>query len=95
MSSRLFAEDILFFQRMLRAEGLYPGQLDGRWGPQTEAAAQCFALRGDELRIASRSFDPLSERCISTLSLKAQMEARLFLGRVIDGGITARHKNLC
>ena len=90
MSSRLFADDILFFQRMLRAEGLYPGQLDGRWGPQTEAAAQCFAQRGQELCIASRSFDPLSERSISTLSLKAQLEARLFLGRVIDGGITAR-----
>lgn len=90
MSKRLFPDDVLFFQRLLRAEGLYLDTLDGDWGPNTERAAQKFEKRSDEIRDATRSFDPRSERNISTLSLKAQREARLFLGRIIDDGLVAR-----
>jgi peptidoglycan L-alanyl-D-glutamate endopeptidase CwlK len=90
MSAPLFADDVLFFQRLLRAEGLYAAELDGLWGPKTEKAAKTFEQRAAEIRAASRGFDSRSERHIGTLSLKAQRLARLFLGRVLDGGVLAR-----
>ncbi|NTW57477.1 MAG: peptidoglycan-binding protein, partial [Chlorobiaceae bacterium] len=40
MSYTLFPDDVLFFQRILRADGLYAGNLDGQWGPKTERAAK-------------------------------------------------------
>jgi peptidoglycan LD-endopeptidase CwlK len=90
MSSPLFPDDVLFLQRLLRAEGLYAGALDGEWGPKTEEAAQEFARRAEQIRLEIRTFDPRSERSILTLSLKALRAARLFLGRVLDGGLIAR-----
>ncbi len=90
MSLRLFEDDVLFFQRLLRAEGLYLDDLDGLWGPNTERANREFEGRSESIRRETRSFDSRSERNIVTLSLKAQLEARLFLGRVIDSGINAR-----
>ncbi|NTV98145.1 MAG: peptidase M15 [Chlorobiaceae bacterium] len=90
MSYMLFSDDVLFFQRILCAEGLYEASLDGKWGPRTEKASKEFERRAEEIRQSTRTFDPRSERCISTLCLKAQKEARLFLGRVIDGGTVAR-----
>lgn len=90
MSLYLFEDDILFFQRLLRAEGLYLDELDGDWGPNTENASQQFERRSEQIRSETRTFDSRSERHILTLSLKAQREARFFLGRVIDGGLIAR-----
>jgi len=90
MSLRLFADDVLFFQRLLRAEGLYLDDLDGDWGPNTEKATGEFEGRSESIRRETRTFDSRSERNILTLALKAQLEARLFLGRVIDSGINAR-----
>ena len=90
MSEGLFPGDVLFFQRMLRAEGLYKHTLDGVWGPKTEAAAIQFEQRAEAIRVASRTFDIRSERSITTLSLKAQSLARHFLARVLDGGLRAR-----
>ena len=90
MSSRLFTDDILFFQRILKAEGLYTGKLDGVWGPNTEAAAQQFMLQSEQIKASTRSFDIRSEGCITTLALAAQKQARLFLGRLLDGGINIR-----
>ena len=90
MSSPLFPDDVLFFQRLLRAEGLYLHTLDGNWGPNTEKAALEFEKCAEQMRLEVRTFDPRSERNILTLSLKAQRAARLFLGRVLDGGLIAR-----
>jgi peptidoglycan LD-endopeptidase CwlK len=90
MSYSLFADDILFFQRLLRAEGLYLAALDGEWGPKTEKAAREFERRAEQISFETRTFDPRSERCILTLSLKAQREARQFLCRIIDGRVNAR-----
>lgn len=90
MSSPLFPNDVLFLQRLLRAEGLYLDDLDGDWGPHTEAAVQAHEAKADELRASLGAFDPRSERCIATLSLKAQREARLYLQRVLSGGLTVR-----
>ena len=32
MSGGMLHDDVLFFQRLLKAEGLYDGKLDGIWG---------------------------------------------------------------
>jgi peptidoglycan L-alanyl-D-glutamate endopeptidase CwlK len=90
MSAPLFADDVLFFQRLLRAQGLYMDDLDGLWGPRTEAAALAFDSTTRAIRATIREFDPRSERCIATLSLKAQRAAREFLARVLEGGVRAR-----
>ena len=90
MSKRLFPEDVLFFQRLLKADGLYQGELDGLWGPLTEAATQAFDERTRALQAEFGSFDPRSERNIATLALRAQREARRFFRRVLDTGIRVR-----
>jgi peptidoglycan LD-endopeptidase CwlK len=90
MSAPLFTDDVLFFQRLLRGERLYLAELDGLWGPKTERAAKTFDGSAAAIRSATRTFDTRSEGCIGTLSLKAQRQARVFLGRVLDGGVRAR-----
>jgi peptidoglycan L-alanyl-D-glutamate endopeptidase CwlK len=90
MSARVLKDDVLFFQRLLRAEGLYLARLDGRWGPKTEAAAAEFDRRSEEIRKASRTFDVRSEEHITTLALAAQRQARDCLARLVDSGAIAR-----
>lgn len=90
MSNPLFQGDVLFLQRLLRAEGLYLDTLDGTWGPVTEAAVGRHEAAAETLRASLGSFDPRSERNIATLSLKAQREARLFLARALQGGLLVR-----
>ena len=90
MSAPLFTDDVLFFQRLLRGEGLYLAELDGLWGPKTEKAAKAFDERAAAIRVATRAFDTRSEGCICTLSLRAQQQSREFLGRVLEGGVRAR-----
>lgn len=89
MSARLFIDDILFFQRMLKAEGLYKKTLDGDWGPNTEAAAQAFMQQSEQIKFSTGSFDIRSEACISTLALASQKQARLFLVRLQNDGVNA------
>lgn len=90
MSAPLFAADVLFFQRLLRAEGLYLADLDGDWGPKTEAAAAKFDQQSNAIKLAVGEFDQRSERNILTLSLKTQRLAREYLARVLAGGLRAR-----
>lgn len=90
MSLRLFTDDVLFLQRLLRAQGLYGSELDGIWGPITEAGATRFQSLSLQLRERYRAFDLRSEAQISTLLLTAQERARGFLSRVLDAGIIAR-----
>ena len=90
MSAPLFAGDVLFFQRLLRADGFYKDDLDGDWGPKTEQAARDFDAAAQQIRSQARVFDTRSEGCILTLSIAAQRHARQFLGRVLDGGVLAR-----
>ncbi|MFM9913724.1 MAG: M15 family metallopeptidase [Methylophilaceae bacterium] len=90
MSARLFTDDILFFQRILKAERLYTGKLDGDWGSRTETAAQQFMQQSEQIKTSTRSFDMRTEGRIATLALVAQKQARLCLARIIDGGIVAR-----
>ncbi|MFD0738890.1 M15 family metallopeptidase [Lysobacter koreensis] len=90
MSHELLNADVLFLQRLLRAEGLYAGALDGLWGPRTERAARQFEARALQLRATLGEFDTRSEHAILGLALRAQEHARRFLRRVLDGGIQAR-----
>ncbi|WP_218508814.1 M15 family metallopeptidase [Variovorax sp. dw_308] len=90
MSAPLFAGDVLFFQRLLRADGFYHDDLDGDWGPNTEKAARDYDAAAQQIRSQTRTFDARSEGCILTLSIAAQRRAREFLTKVLDGGVIAR-----
>lgn len=90
MSARIFPDDVLFFQRLLRTDGLYSGSLDGDWGPLTEAAVRQFERLADEIAAAVAPFDARSENNIRTLAIRAQRPARRFLFRVLAAGIGAR-----
>lgn len=85
MSRHLFGDDVTFHQRLLKAQGLYGGTLDGRWGSLTEAADREFEQRGAQLASAGM-FDPRSERLIAGLHLKAQAVARRLLSLALGAG---------
>jgi peptidoglycan L-alanyl-D-glutamate endopeptidase CwlK len=90
MSLTLAHDDVLFLQRLLRAEDLYRGELDGDWGTQTEAAQTAFEARAHRIAQEEGSFDPRSETSLHSLSLRAQREARRFMQRLAQAGVRAR-----
>jgi peptidoglycan LD-endopeptidase CwlK len=87
MSKPLSAEDVLFLQRLLKAQGLYAGDLDGQWGPKTEAAHTAFETKSAEIAAAMGTFDSRSEKNIQTLVLKGQQAARTTLKALGDGAL--------
>jgi peptidoglycan L-alanyl-D-glutamate endopeptidase CwlK len=94
MSAQLFADDILFLQRLLKAQGLYAGDLDGVWGSKTEAGQNAFETQSAEIAAALGTFDLRSERNIATLLLKTQRAARTAMKALGSGalgeGVTVR-----
>jgi peptidoglycan L-alanyl-D-glutamate endopeptidase CwlK len=90
MSAPIVQDEVLFFQRLLRSDGLYDGELDGLWGPKTEKGAAEFERRANSIQLELGTFDVRSERCIRSLSLRAQPQARLCLARLINSGFVAR-----
>ncbi len=90
MSLRLFPDDVLFTQRLLKAQALYAGRLDGIWGARTEAAVVEFERRTAAIRDAGGRFDARSETQLETLLLPAQSAARAFLSRVLAAGLHVR-----
>ncbi len=90
MSYELFGDDVLFFQRLLKAEGLYKKKLDGIWGKFTERAANKFNQESVRIEEKIGTFDRRTERNIQTLALKAQIEARKFMLRLLNNGIDAK-----
>lgn len=90
MSARIFPDDILFFQRLLRSDGLYLADLDGIWGPLTEGAVVQYERQADAIAAAVGAFDARSENNLRTLALRAQRPAREFLARVRAAGLHAR-----
>lgn len=90
MSEPLFGDDVLFQQRLLKAAGLYPGALDGLWGPITDRATAGFATISEDLACRFGRFDARSERLIATLQPAAQRAARTFLWRTRGAGLDAR-----
>jgi peptidoglycan L-alanyl-D-glutamate endopeptidase CwlK len=79
MSFQLLKQDVLFYQRFLKANGLYTDKLDGSWGPNTNAADIAFTRKTNEIKMQYGSFDARSEENIITLVPKVQVMARKFL----------------
>jgi len=90
MSVRLFPDDVLFFQRLLKSDDLYTGKLDGIWGAFTEKAANAFEAQADLLKTEIMEFDFRTERNIRTLALSAQKESRIFMKKIVAKGIKAK-----
>jgi len=90
MSYELFGDDVLFFQRLLKTEGLYKKRLDGIWGKFTEAAANKFNEKSERIEERIETFDRRTEKNIQSLALKAQIEARYFMLRLLDNGINVK-----
>jgi peptidoglycan L-alanyl-D-glutamate endopeptidase CwlK len=90
MSDRLFGEDVIFFQRLLKSEGFYPGALDGLWGRISESAATAFDTEYEKLKNELGTFDRRTEQKISSLSIQAQREARAFMRRALSWGVNVK-----
>lgn len=90
MSAKLFEDDVIFLQRLLKSAGLYTDTIDGVWGKKTDAAVTGFEQQSKQIANALGTFDPRTERSIQTLQLKTQEAARRFLKAVDAGGITVR-----
>jgi peptidoglycan L-alanyl-D-glutamate endopeptidase CwlK len=81
MGIEIFKNDPLFFQRLMKGVGYYTKELDGDWGPGTEAAYERLQVDYERLRTTYGSFDAQTEGNIATLLPKAQEEARKFMVR--------------
>lgn len=90
MSYELFGEDVIFFQRLLKSEGLYKKRLDGIWGKYTEKAANRFNHKSERIEERIGTFDRRTEKHIQSLALKAQTEARRFMIRLLDNGVDVK-----
>ena len=90
MASRTTRADVLFSQRLLRAQGLYRAALDGIWGSESQAAQRMFEQRSIILRERLGAFDARSETSIASLTLATQEQARGFLARVLVDGVDVR-----
>lgn len=88
MSQNLSREVVLFRQRLLSCCGFYTDDLDGLWGPNTDAADQAFVARGAAIAAAEGTFDSRTERNIATLQSDAQVAARRSLS-AIRGALAA------
>ena len=90
MSFKLFGNDVIEFQRLLKSSGLLKQKIDGVWGPDTDKAAAAFENFYEAIRASDGAFDARSESCIVTLNPKAQKLARACLKTIRKGGIDAR-----
>ena len=79
MSYQLLKQDVLFYQRFLKANGFYKAKLDGSWGPETDAADAAFVQQSADIKQQLGDADARSESNIITLIPKAQVTARKFL----------------
>lgn len=78
----MFGNDFLFLQRFLKSLGYYEGNLDGDFGPLTDAALDKFEVETEKIANSLGRFDPRSEKNMATLHLRAQEFARRFLQAV-------------
>ena len=90
MSAPIFQDDILFYQRLLKASGYYNDTLDGRWGGNTDAADQAFVADSAQLATRLGTFDSRTEKNIATLHIKAQELARQFMQAVAGFEVTVK-----
>ncbi len=80
----MFGNDILFLQRFLKGPGYYQGELDGVYGPLTDAALNRFEEETDKIANQHGHFDLRSEKNITTLHPRAQVLARQFFANVLN-----------
>ncbi|HEX8735124.1 MAG TPA: M15 family metallopeptidase [Pyrinomonadaceae bacterium] len=90
MSTRLFEDDVVFLQRLLKSAGFYTDRIDGDWGANTDRAVNAFEVKFVEIAGIFGIFDARTERCIRTLHPKAQELARRSLKVIREAGINAR-----
>ncbi len=90
MSYQLLKEDVLFYQRFLKANGFYHDALNGIWDSNTNKADADFVTASASIAEQMGKFDSRSEGNIITLIPKAQTEARKFLKLCKDAGKDVR-----
>jgi len=90
MSYVLFGDDVVFYQRLLKIQGLYNGKLDGIWGKKTDKASNVFEAESEKIMEKYGYFDSRTEGNIVGLTLPAQILAREFMTRLIDNGVNAK-----
>lgn len=90
MSSRLFEDDVIFYQRFLKSAGLYSGSIDGIWGPLTGAADMAFLTASESAAEEIGRFDPRTEGHLATLQVPAQRAARESLKRIKNAGFQVK-----
>jgi len=90
LSAYLFADDVLFAQRLFRSADCYAGAFTSVWDTATDSAETSFVQRCDAIATELTSFDQRSERCIRTLHPRAQEAARRFLTTARAGGMDVR-----
>jgi len=83
MSYVLFGDDVVFYQRLLKIQGLYNGKLDGIWGKKTDKASNVFEAESEKIMEKYGYFDSRTEGNIVGLTLPAQILAREFMTRFI------------
>ena len=90
MSYQLFKDDVLFYQRFLKAGGFYNGAMDGAWGSSTNQADADFTGQTNSIAAQYGTFDKTSEAQLERFFPKAQIEARKFMKIAIDDHIDVR-----
>jgi peptidoglycan LD-endopeptidase CwlK len=90
MSIRLFPDDVIFLQRILRSAGFYLFKIDGLYGPKTKAAEDAFWTSSAKIAREFGSFDPRTEGNLLSLQPKVQALARQSLKQILEAGIEAR-----
>jgi len=86
MSSPLTKEQIYFEQRVLACGGFYKGDIDGLWGPKSEAAAQAAIKSYEMIRSEYGGLDSRSEKNIATLLPAMQRKARQLVNEAFEWG---------
>lgn len=90
MSYQLLKQDVLFYQRFLKATGFYIARLDGSWGAKTDAADAAFVQQSELIKQQFGVVDTRSESNIITLIPKAQIAARKFISILTSKGKDVR-----
>ncbi len=91
MSNRLFEDDVIFLQRLLRSAGFYTQAIDGVWGAKTDKAMDAFEAAFAQIAAKHGTFHPRTETSLHTLHPKAQELLRITLNAIRNGGINARY----
>lgn len=90
MSAPLFSDDILHSQRLYACAGFYRGDLDGEWGPKTDAAAAQWDAEVLRKQARYGRLDNRTESSLATLLPSAHDRLRGLLTVLREGNLDAR-----